>query len=438
MHYVIIGNGVAGIEAAFTLRERFDPSEADITVISKETDYFYSRTALMYAFMDMMERKDLEPFERGFYDKQKIRLVRDTVTDLDADAKKLTLEGAGEMPYDKLLLAVGAKPRAIPFKGIEKVEEGIVNFVSMQDLEECERLAMQSERAVVVGGGLIGIELVECLNFHGLHTTFLVREPHYWPVALASEEGEIVSAHIRHHGVDLRHEEELDEILSDDHGKLTGVRTKRHVGGGEYEPGEEIPCEILGLCIGVVANVDFLKASTTPPEVKRGICVNDSFETTLEDVYAAGDCAQIDISADHHVIETIWYSAKRHGRLAALSMMGDEVHYRPPLFYNSSKFFEIEYTTVGDVIRVPEHAKAIFRTMPGKEITQRIVYDPTEGDRVIGFNMLGSRWNHRLFERWILERRSIEYTLRHLHEAQFDVEFGRVPIERFQETEVNP
>ncbi|MEM1347690.1 MAG: hypothetical protein AAGI01_03975, partial [Myxococcota bacterium] len=94
--------------------------------------------------------------------------------------------------------------------------------------------------------------------------------------------------------------------------------------------------------------------------------------------------------------------------------------------------------TVGDVVRVPQHARAIYRTLPGEDITQRVVYDPHEGDRVLGFNMLGSRWNHRLLERWILERRSVEYVLRHLRQAQFDVEFGRVPIERFQETEVNP
>lgn len=428
-HFVIIGNGVAGIEAAHTIRERHLPKHARITVISKETEYFFSRTALMYAYMNQMERRDLEPYERKSYEKQSIDLVLDTVTDLDANEKTLTLEQRGALTYDKLLIATGAKPRHFDFKGFDKVKEGFVNFVSMQDLDECERLTPSTKQAVVVGGGLIGIELVECLNFHGVETTFLVREDSYWPVALAKEEGDIVAEHIRHHGVDLRLAEELDEILVDDNGRIRAITTNK---------GKEIPCQMLGMCIGVVASVDWLKDATTPPEIGRSLSVDRAFKTSLPDVYGAGDCVQIETGEERPIVETIWYSAKRHGRLAALSMMGDHVHYEPPLFYNSSKFFEIEYTTVGDVIRVPETARAMWRELPGKQITQRIVYLPEEGDRVIGFNMLGSRWNHRLLERWIRERRSIGFVKEHLGSAQFDVEFGRAPLEKMKETEVAP
>lgn len=428
-HFVIIGNGVAGIEAAHTIRERHSPEHAKITVISKETEYFFSRTALMYAYMNMMERKDLEPFERGSYEKQKIDLLLDTVTDLDADSKTLTLEETGELRYDKLLIAAGAKPRHVPFKGYENVEEGFVNFVSMQDLDACEKLTPSTKQAVVIGGGLIGIELAECLHFHGVKTTFLVREETYWPVALSRDEGKIVAEHIRHHGVDLRLAEEMDEILVDDNGRIRAITTNK---------GDEIPCQMLGMCIGVVANVDWLKSSTTPPEIGRSLSVDRSFKTSLDDVWGAGDCVQIETGEERPIVETIWYSAKRHGRFAALSMMGDTVNYDPPLFYNSSKFFEIEYTTVGDVIRVPDSARALWRELPGKQITQRIVYLPDEEDRVIGFNMLGSRWNHRLLERWVLERRSIGFVKQHLSSAQFDVEFGRAPLEKMKETEVAP
>jgi len=428
MHYVIIGNGVAGIEAAMTIRERHDPDHARITVISKETDFFFSRTALMYAYMDMMNREDLEPFERGAYEKQKIELVRDTVTDLNAETKTLTLEAAGQMHFDKLLLAVGASPRRVPFKGLDKVKEGVVNFVSMQDLDECERLTPSTQQAVVVGGGLIGIELVESLAFHGVKTTFLVREDHYWPVALSAPEADTVAEHIRHHDVDLRLSEELDEILVDDNGRVRAVKTNL---------GNEIPCQMLGICIGVVANTRWLTDSTTPPEVERSICVDRSFKTSLPDVWAAGDCVQIDVGAERPLVETIWYSAKRHGRLAAASMLGDHVDDKPPLFFNSSKFFEIEYTTVGDVIRVPRGPKALWRTLPSDpHLSQRITFLPEDTDRVIGFNMLGSRWNHRILEKWIRERRSLDYVKKNLAKAQFDVEFGRTKLQQMKEEEV--
>lgn len=429
MHHVIVGNGVAGIEAALTLRQRLSPEQARITVISKETDYFFSRTALMYAYMNTLERRDMEPYERGSYARQHIDLVRDEVIDLDADEKTLTLRAGGEVSWDRLLLAVGAAPRVVPFKGLDRVEEGVVNFVSMQDLDECERLTWSTEQAVVVGGGLIGIELVESLNFHGVDVTFLIREPYYWPMALGEEEGDMVSAHIRHHGVDVRLTEELDEILVDDGGRVRAVTTNK---------GDEIPCQMLGICVGVVANTGWLKEVSTPPELERGVCVDRAFRTSLEDVWAAGDCVQIDVGAKRPLIETIWYSARRHGRLAALSMLGDAVRYEPPLFFNSSKFFEIEYTTVGEVARAPEGARMLWRKHPTRDISQRIAYLPDEGDRVIGFNMLGSRWNHRLLERWILERRDLDFVRQNLREAQFDVELGRAPLEQMTETILTP
>lgn len=429
MHYVIIGNGVAGVEAAHTLRARHDPERARITLISKESDYFFSRTALMYAYMEDLDRRDMEPYERGSYERQSIELVRDEVVDLDASSKTLTLAEGGSMSWDKLLLAVGATPRLVPFEGLDRVEEGVVHFVSMQDLDECERLTWSTEQAVVVGGGLIGIELTECFLHHGLETTLLVREPYYWPAALTEPEGELVTAHIRDHGVDLRHEEELAEILVDDRGRVRAVRT---------DEDEEIPCQMLGICIGVAAHTEWLEGCQTPPETGRGICVGRDFRTSLEDVWAAGDCVEIEQGeGEDPIIETIWYSARRHGRLAAQSMLGDQVRYEPPLFYNSSKFFDLEYTTVGDVTGAPEGARAIWRKMPDEPISQRLVFLPEQGRRVVGFNMLGSRWNHRLLERWIHERRDVDWVLEHLEQAQFDVEFGRVPLEKMTEKEVS-
>src|SRR5688500_5331616 len=109
MRYLIVGNGVAGITAAFTIRAR-EPG-AEITVVSGESDYFYSRTALMYAFMDRMSLRDLEPHERKVYDRQAIRRIRDWVVDLDAGAHEVTLKSGAKIGYDRLLIAAGSAPR---------------------------------------------------------------------------------------------------------------------------------------------------------------------------------------------------------------------------------------------------------------------------------------------------------------------------------------
>ena len=423
--YVIVGNGVAGIEAALALRARRSKSEATIQVVSSETDYFFSRTALMYAYMDMMNREDLEPFERGSYAKQGIELVRDHVVDIDAQGHSVKLKSGKDLAYTKLLLAVGAKPNLFGWKGVDDIKTGLVHFVSMQDLDECERLTPSTNQAVVIGGGLIGIELVECLMHHGVKTTFLVREPYFWPMALGSEEGNIITDHIRHHGVDLRHEEEMVEALIDDNGRVRAVLTNKD---------EEIPCQMLGIAVGVRSNCAWLADATTPIETGRGIKVNRAFETSAPDVYAAGDCCEIDVGGERPLIETIWYSAKLHGRWAAASMLGDPVDYEPPLFYNSTKFMEIEYTTVGDVTNLGGEFMSLYRKHPTKDITQRIVWN--DAGEVIGFNMLGSRWDHTVLERWIRQRRDWKWVRDNLRDAQFDFEFGRAPLHKFTEKEL--
>lgn len=421
MKIVIIGNGVAGITCAFTARER-DP-DATITVVSGESEYFFSRTALMYAFMDRLNRSDLEPFERGAYDRQRIERIRDWVVDLDASSRQVRLEGGRTLSYDRLVLAVGARPRMFDWPGIDEVRDGLVHFVSMQDLDACERLTPSTRQAVVVGGGLIGIELVECLAFHGVQVTFLVREPYYWPVALGREEAEYVAAHMREHGVDVRLSEEMERVEVDDRGRVSGVVTRA---------GETLPCQMLGITAGVTPNVERLSAYRDAPAVGRGIVVDETLETGLPGVFACGDCAEIH-GADGGVLhEQIWYSARRQGRVAGNNLFGDRRRYRPPTFFNSSKFFDIEYTTVGEVMRAPAGARSIYLKMPGSRVSARVVHD---GERVLGFNMLGSRWNHEVLQRWVDQRRSPEFVMAHLSRAQYDVEFGRLRISALERTD---
>lgn len=414
MHFVIIGNGVAGTTAAFAIRER-EP-DASITLIGGETDYFFSRTALMYGFLDRLSIRDMEPYERRVYDRKKIRRVRDIVADLDGNARTIVLKSGGLVSYDRLLIATGSVPGSASWKGLDEVRSGVVNFVSAQDLQQCERCAASARNAVVVGGGLIGIELVECLRHHGIAVTFMIREPWYWPVALGGEEAEMITAHMRQHGVDVRLNETVAEIRADRTGRVSAVLT---------ESGLELSCELLGIAIGVRPAIDWLRSVTTPPRLQRGVQVNQSFETSLDNVWAAGDCTEIDLPGRPPLVEQIWYSARRQGELAAHAMLGDAVLYEPPIFYNSAKFFDIEYTTVGAVMKAPADATSFFHRLPGRDISVRIV---EHQGAVIGFNMLGSRWDHTILERWIQERRPLDYVWSRLAEAQFDVEFGRAQI----------
>jgi NAD(P)H-nitrite reductase large subunit len=418
MKYVIIGNGIAGITAAFTIRAR--DTDAEITVVSPESEYFYSRTALMYAFMDRMTRRDLEPYERKVYEKQSIGRILARVVDLNAGSHSITLENERTLTYDRLLLATGSAPRVPNWTGLDKAKTGVCHFVSLQDLEESERLTRTSTEAVLVGGGLIGVEMAECLVHHGRKLTFFVKDPWYWPVALGGEEGAMISEHIRAHGVNLLLNEEIGEVLTDSAGRVRAVRTAG---------GKEASCQMLAIAIGVRPAVDWLRQVSTMPALNRGIVVQPDFRTSLPDVFAAGDCAEPNSGGEAGFVEQLWYSAKRQGELAGRSMLGDAVNYRPPVFYNSAKFFDIEYTTSGMVNDAPPGSSAFYCRIPGKDVSVRIVEH--EG-AVIGFNMLGSRWNHTVFEKWITERRGLDFVMRALNQAQFDVEFGRMDLRPVQ------
>ena len=466
MDYVIIGNGVAGITAALELRRR-DP-HAGITAIGGETDYFFSRTALMYSFMDRLSRRDLEPYERGVYDAQRIRRVRSWVTDLDAHSRTLKLDNGQSIAWDRLLLATGSRPRRPQWQGLDRVRSGLMNFVSMQDLEACEAVARRGGKAVVVGGGLIGIELAECLRWAGMEVTFLIREPWYWPVALNEAESAMVIGHMRRHGVSVVTGEAVAAVETDADGAVTGISTDLSMTGGPPTPNDEdaapaqsreghrdardgyppLPhgrgsasasseqrgsryeCCALGVSIGVEPAMDWLRNVSTPLRLGRGIMIDAGFRTSLPSVFAAGDCAELELPGRAPLVEQIWYSAKRQGALAARSMLGEPIEYKPPIFFNSSKFFEIEYTTVGRFPRSPSSAplpaaREFYFRYPGRDVSLRIA---EQDGAVHAFNLLGSRWNHNQCEQWVEERRSLDDVMDRLHQAQFDVEFGRLDL----------
>jgi NADPH-dependent 2,4-dienoyl-CoA reductase/sulfur reductase-like enzyme len=417
MHYAILGNGMCGMEAALLLRER--EADARITLVSDEHDHFFSRPALMYVFAGQTSLRDTEPYDRQLYDRMRFERVRLRVVSVDAPGHALLFEGAARLGYDKLLLAVGSCGRPAPWPG--SPGPGLHYFVTLGDLEGLDREARKGQRAVVIGGGLIGVEVAEILHDRGLPVTFVVRENWYFPLALDGNEAQLVTEHMRHHGIDVRLGVNVEEILRGPDGRPRAVGL---VGG------EEVPADLVVAAIGVVPNTAFLAGSALTVSKGGAIEVDDALKTSAPDIWAAGDCANVTWADGSRRPEQLWYTARDQGRLAARSMLGDDVAYRRGTWYNSAKFFDLEWTTAGWVpvllnwdntpIDPGPNVRSWFQRVPGRFVSQRIV---VKGDRVIGFNFLGSRWDHEPLMEWIHERRSLSWVLEHLHEAQFDEEF---------------
>lgn len=408
-HIIIIGNGISGITTARWVRKL---SNHKITVVSSETDHFFSRTALMYIYMGHMRYEDTKPYEDWFWEKNRIDLVRDHVDKIDYTSKSLKCRSGKNLKYDKLVLALGSKSNKFGWPGQDL--KGVGGLYSFQDLEQMEAHSKGLSRAVVVGGGLIGIEMAEMFHSRHIPVTMIVREESYWNNVLPTEESEMVSQHILKNDIDLRLGVNLGEIKDDGSGRAKSIVIK--------ETGEEIPCGYVGLTAGVSPNVGWLKESGL--DIGRGIKVNKNLETNQPDVYAIGDCAeQTEVVEGRRPIEAIWYTGRMMGETVAYNICDKKVAYDPGLWFNSAKFIEIEYQVYGELpAKLPEHLKTIFWKHSDNEKSIRINYHK-DSYAVRGFNLFGIRYRHEVCEKWIKENTHIEQVLENLGLANFDPEF---------------
>ena len=413
-HIAIIGNGISGITAARHIRKL---SNKKITVISSETDYFFSRTALMYVYMGHMKFKHTQPYENWFWDKNDITLKKGFVQQIDTVQKTLVFSDGEQLAFDKLIIATGSKPNKFGWPGQDL--KGVVSLYHKQDLDAIETHAPNNtvcKRAVIVGGGLIGIELAEMFHSRHISVTFLVRENSYWSGILPSGESEMINNEIRKNGIDLRLESNLKQINANADGTVKSIVIT--------ETGEEIDCDVVGLTAGVSPNIGFLENSSI--ETNRGILVNRNLQTNIKDIYAIGDCAEQRTAVEgRRPIEAVWYTGRIMGETVAQTICKKETLYTPGHWFNSAKFFDIEYQTYGWV-NSEQHKKpneAHFHWMhPDQTKCLTLAFDKTT-QAFLGINTFGIRMRHEIFNRWLDQNKTIDYVLEHLEIAHFDPEF---------------
>ena len=476
MRAVIIGNGVAGIEAALAIRER--EKDWEICIVSEESDHMFSRTALMYVFCGQLSYQNIEPYERDLYKRMGFERIRARATSLDIERKQVRFAGTLDpIGYDFLLIACGSRARSGVWPNSDL--DGIGHFVTLQDLEWLQRevhgdvgksrasrpdhhlnattknspyhprrvvgkrRSRCAESAVVIGGGLIGIEAAEVLSVVGLETHFLVMEDWYWPLAIDEREAKWVASVMEENGVNVHLKTVVDEFFDDGQGGVKGLSTR--IAGPDYisdegndniwHPGPELECDIAVIATGVVPNTGWLADSGIVLEAQtQGIVVDNGLATSAPDVFAAGDCAAVTWFDGNRRPEQLWYTSRDQGRIAGAAMLGDEVTYQRGVFYNSAKFMDVEYTSAGLVNHnLSDEINWFHEELGAVRSTIRIVL---QKDHVVGFNMLGRRWDHTYLVRWIEERRDLSYVLGHLNEALYDQELTP-PLEITRPTQIN-
>jgi NAD(P)H-nitrite reductase large subunit len=424
-HIVIIGNGISGVTVARHIRKL---SDKKITIISAETEHFFSRTALMYVYMGHMKFEHTKPYEDWFWEKNRINLKMGFVETVNTEEKTLSFKSGEILPYDKLILATGSKPNKFGWKGEDY--KGVQGLYSKQDLDTLEIYAPNNQickRAVIVGGGLIGIELAEMLNSRNIPVTFLVRENSFWNGVLPEGESQMLNKHIKSHHIDLRLGTNLKEIISDENGNVKSIIIE--------ETGEEIPCDFVGLTAGVSPNIDFIKNSDI--KTNKGVLVNRFLETNIENIYAIGDCAeQHEAMGNRRTIEAVWYTGRMMGEVLAQNICGNKMAYNPGHWYNSAKFLDIEYQTYGWVHGSkgkPDYEAHFHWKHDDDTKCITIAYHKTN-TVFLGINTFGIRMRHEVFNRWLDEKRDLDFVINHLSEANFDPEFYKHYESEIQKT----
>lgn len=407
---VIIGNGISGITCARTIRKQ--NTDVKITVISGESKYFFSRTALMYVFMGHMKFNDTQPYQNDFWEKNNLQLIQQWVTSINPEKKEILLNNQSKLAYDVLVIATGSVPRMLNWPGLPL--KGVQGLYSKQDLELMFSNTQNINKAVVVGGGLIGVEMAEMLHSKNIDVTMVIREAHLWGNILPKEEAEIIENHlVKDYNIHLMKEDELHRIEGNKNQEVDYIVTKNNA---------TIPCNFVGITIGVQPNIQFLKDSKI--KTNKGVLINNFFETSCKEVYAIGDCAEFETPLPNRAsIEQVWYTGRIMGETLGNNLANNKKNpYQPSPWFNSAKFFDIEYQTYGNVSQSPKCGEQHFVWKQRQRLLRFVFNENTQ--TLLGINAIGVRLRHPVIHGWLLQGQAIDDCIKHLEEINFDAEFS--------------
>lgn len=298
---LIIGNGAAGYYSAKAIRDK--SKNANITIVSSEKYLSYFRPQVSsYLSMNKLEDSMFISPEAWYGDNNIKVILGKTVTKIDTENKKVIVENSEDLTFDKLIIANGSRSSILPVKGIEKIN--VFTLRNIDDANNIKSAMSNSKNAVVVGGGLLGLEAAYELKENGLNVTVVEFMPTLLGRQLDPEGAEIFKKSVDSYGINVLLGEATEEILGDP--KVTGVKLKS---------GKIIDADLVLFSVGIIPNKEI--AADTAIEVNRGIIVNDKMETSVEGVYACGDIAEI-----NGRVYGNWPASIEMSKIAALNALG--------------------------------------------------------------------------------------------------------------------
>ncbi|MGH2351148.1 MAG: NAD(P)/FAD-dependent oxidoreductase [Chloroflexota bacterium] len=389
--YVIIGNGVAGTTAADTLRKA--DANCQIVLIDDEPYPLYNRIALPRVLKQTTAPERTIIRQLAWHAQNQIELLLETtVTQVDTDAKSVTTSDGKTFRYDKLLVATGGTPNPLPVPGAAGTA-GIYHFQTLDDTKAILRRAEQARAAITIGGSFIAYELTEAFRYRNIPTTWLVRGPRFLHRIIDEDGGALVDRLARDVGVETHYGESAAEVHAEA-GDVAGVTT---------QSGKRLGCDLLGVGVGLTLRTEFLQH--TPVRVNLGVVTNEYLESSVPDVYAAGDVAEFyDLYIDTYNQMGTWNNAAAHGRTAAVNMMGGHQVYGEVPYYTST-MFESQMAAIGTTPEVRPDMESISRVDMNAHVYRRLFFH--EG-RLAGAVLIGDIRVRRQLMEIIKSRQVIE------------------------------
>ncbi len=364
--YLIVGDGVAGARAAIKIREA-DP-DGEIHIFTDEAYPFYYRVRFPEFIAKEIDVKDITIHSIEFYQSRKISLhLEEPIVSGDPERKEVVSNRGKTYQYDLLLIATGGNAFVPPIKGVEK--KGVFTLRKMKDAIEMREYANSVKKAVLIGGGLVGLETGWALLRRGVKVSVIEHNPRILPRQMDEDGARILQEKMEAMGFSFILNAQVDEIVGEE--KPKGVILK---------DGRMIDGEMIIISSGVRPNVELAKAMGI--ETKNGIIVDDRLETMRKGIFAAGDVAE-----HRGRCYGIWPAAQKQGEIAGINMSGGDTLYNGTVISNTLKVLGIDLVSSGE-IDVERRFESRLKVDRGKGIYKKVVL---KDDRIVGCILLGEK-----------------------------------------------
>lgn len=345
---IIVGSGAAAVAAAEAIRKR--NQVCGVKMVSKDGHLPYYRPALSDLLSEDLADEELYIHDESWYKAQNIELVLGTeVTECDISRQVVTLEDGTKLRYDRLIIATGSRSNTLnTLPGFDK--QGVFTLRTLDDCLRIKDKAKDAKAAVVVGGGVLGLEAAWALRQLGLEVTVIENAPRLLPRQLDPSGSQILEEAVAESGIKIVRGATLAEISGNE--QVTGV---------SMSDGQSLPADLVLFSIGVTPNVELAKAAGI--NVNRGIVVNRNMATSAPNVFAAGDVAELD-----GAVGGLWSQALEQGRIAGACAVGDWQEYKSGIIATYLDAFNITVVAAGDAGNNPD---AVYKTVEVRDPAQK-------------------------------------------------------------------